>query len=117
MFLRVTTLFLTVSLVFSQLNYGYSGNILFGTINRTSDASLIKIPFRFLSQKTTFEYDTFSINSNLAFEFSLSDNSLTIDNRELYLSWYPNFGEIKIGKQINNWGLAQQIVLWIFYHL
>ena len=46
------------------------------------------------------------LKSNLALEVSLSDETMIIDNRELYLSWYPSFGEVRIGKQINSWGVG-----------
>ena len=95
-----------VSSVFSQINYDYSGNILFGTINRTSDASLIKVPFRFINYKTSIEYNSFMLKSHLALEVSLSDETMSIDDREFYLSWYPSFGEVRVGKQINSWGVG-----------
>ncbi len=92
--------------VFSQVGFDYNGNILFGTINRTSDASLIKVPFRFINLKSIAEFKSLSLHSNLALEVSLSDESMKIDNRELYFSWYPDFGEFRFGKQINSWGVG-----------
>ena len=109
MILRLIILSLALSCVFTQINYDYSGNILFGTINRTSDASLIKVPFRFINRRTSIEYNSFILKSNFALEVSLSDETMKIDNRELYLSWYPSFGEVRIGKQINSWGVGQPI--------
>ena len=53
--MRLIILSLAVSCVFTQINYDYSGNILLGTINRTSDASLIKVPFRFINYKTSID--------------------------------------------------------------
>jgi len=106
MIIRLIILSIAVSCVFTQINYDYSGNILFGTINRTSDASLIKVPFRFINYRTSIEYDSFTLKSNLALEVSLSDETMSIDNRELYLSWYPSFGEVRVGKQINSWGVG-----------
>ena len=106
MILRLIILSLAVSCTFTQINYDYSGNILFGTINRTSDASLIKVPFRFINCRTSIEYNSFILKSNFALEVSLSDETMKIDNRELYLSWYPSFGEVRIGKQINSWGVG-----------
>ena len=106
MFIRALILILSISSIFAQINYSYSGNILFGTINRTSDASLIKVPFRFINYNTAIEYNSFTLKSTLALEVSLSDETINIDNRELYLSWYPSFGEVRFGKQINSWGVA-----------
>ena len=106
MFIRFIILTFSISSVFTQINYDYSGNILFGTINRTSDASLIKVPFRFINFNTSIEYNSFMLKSNLALEVSLSDETMSINNRELYLSWYPSFGEVRVGKQINSWGVG-----------
>ena len=94
------------SLLFTQLYFGYSGNMLLGTINRTKDASLIKVPFRFINYNTMFEYNSFTLKSNFSLEILLSDKSMAIDSREIYLSWYPTFGEVRIGKQINSWGVG-----------
>ncbi|MBC8311136.1 MAG: hypothetical protein H8E72_02435 [Candidatus Marinimicrobia bacterium] len=106
MTIRFLIFILSLSSIFAQLNYDNSGNILFGTINRTSDASLIKVPFRFINYKTAIEYNSFTLKSSLALEVSLSDETMKIDNRELYLSWYPSFGEVRFGKQINSWGVG-----------
>ena len=106
MILRFFILTLTISSTFTQINYDYSGNILFGTINRTSDASLIKVPFRFINYNTSIEYNSFTLKSKLALEVSLSDETMKIDNRELYLSWYPSYGEVRFGKQINSSGVG-----------
>ena len=106
MFKKLIILSLSVSFVFSQINYDYSGNMLFGTINRTSDASLIKVPFRFINLNTSIELNSLALKSNLSLEVSLSEKNMKIDNRELYLSWYPSFGEIRLGKQINSWGVG-----------
>ena len=106
MFKKLIILSLSVSFTFSQIDYDYSGNMLFGTINRTSDASLIKVPFRFINLNTSIEINSLTLKSNLSLEVSLSEKNMKIDNRELYLSWYPSFGEIRLGKQINSWGVG-----------
>jgi len=117
--MRIIILSMIVSSLFAQVNYDYSGNILFGTINRTSDASLIKVPFRFINYKPTFEYREFTLFSSYALELNLNNKLsetkfnnrlLTFDGafdlREFYLTWYPDDWEIKIGKQINTWGVG-----------
>ncbi|MBT6869815.1 MAG: hypothetical protein HOA66_00005, partial [Candidatus Marinimicrobia bacterium] len=119
MILRLIILSLALSCVFTQINYDYSGNILFGTINRTSDASLIKVPFRFINYKPIVEYGNFNLNSHFALELNInnemknnfSDKRLmtfsgSFDLRELYISWFPDDWEIKLGKQINTWGVG-----------
>ena len=119
MILRLIILSLALSCVFTQINYDYSGNILFGTINRTSDASLIKVPFRFINYKPIVEYGNFNLTSHFALELNInnemknnfSDKRLmtfsgSFDLRELYISWFPDDWEIKLGKQINTWGVG-----------
>ena len=71
--MRLIILSLAVSCVFTQINYDYSGNILFGTINRTSDASLIKVPFRFINYKPIVEYGNFNLNSHFALELNINN--------------------------------------------
>jgi hypothetical protein len=56
------------------------------------------------------EYANFTLNSNIALEISLKDQfkdtGYNLDLRELYLSWYPSFWELRFGKQINSWGVG-----------
>ena len=106
MYTKLFIFSLTLSSIFTQINDDHSGNILLGTINRTSDGSLIKVPFRFINYKSVLEYNRFTLKSSFATEVSLSNESMKIDDREIYLSWYPNFGEVRLGKQINSWGVG-----------
>ena len=41
-----------------------------------------------------------------ALEHRNSPSESTLDIREAYFAYYPNWGEIKIGKQIHAWGAA-----------
>ena len=106
---KTALLFFISAMIFSQENYNFSGKLNYYYINRLSDGSIINLPFRiadFIFQK---ENGDFSIYANMAMEYRLpSDNhflvntssqDFTWDLRELYLSWYIPFGEIRIGKQ------------------
>ena len=109
--------------------FGYSTNIdysgytnLYG-INRISNGSVIKLPFRLFSYDFSVNYENFSIhtkwgvehkiksfNSNqplnhLMYDLISSHNvDYKADFREYYFSYFPSFGEIKLGKQIHAWG-------------
>jgi len=62
--------------------------------------------------------DEFEIISNIAMEYmpqahthylSTSDpQDFLFDLREFYLTWYTDFGEIRLGKQIHTWGSADE---------
>lgn len=40
----------------------------------------------------------------MAVEYRWLNHNYRFDVREAYLNWYPNWGEVKIGKQIHAWG-------------
>ena len=107
----------------SDISFSYSGYTNLYAINRIDDGSVIKLPFRLLSSDFNINYINFSINakwglehkiksfntgqpfSDLAYDLVSPDN---VDYkgafREYYLSYFPSFGEIKLGKQIHAWG-------------
>ena len=102
---------LIIVLYFSTIagiEFSYSGNVLFGTINRVNDGSLIKVPFRFTQINPILNMDYFDIVTKFAFEINLKDDfsntEYFLDTRELYINFYPPFGDIRIGKQIHSWG-------------
>ncbi len=103
--------------------FSYSGYTNLYAINRIDDGSVIKLPFRLLSSDLNIDYMEFSIKakwglehkiksfntrqpfSDFAYDLISPDNvDYTSAFRELYFSYFPFFGEIKIGKQIHAWG-------------
>jgi len=107
----------------SDISFSYSGYTNLYAINRIDDGSVIKLPFRLLSSDFNINYINFSINakwglehkiksfntgqpfSDLAYDLVSTDNvDYKGDFREYYLSYFPSFGEIKLGKQIHAWG-------------
>ena len=91
-----------------------SGTINYYYISRTSDGSIINLPYRIADIKWQKEDDAFSIYSHLAMEYRIPEGNHFLENsspqdfiwdlRELYLSWQLKNAEIRIGKQIHTWG-------------
>ena len=51
-------------------------------------------------------FATIDLISKNSLEYNWKSNYINYDFREIYLSWYPNFGEVRLGKQIITMGLA-----------
>ena len=105
---------LTFSLLFAinsieDINIDYSGNILFGTVNRLSDGSIIKVPFRFFQVSPTINTTYVDIVSTFALQVNLSEDlsstTYFVDTREFYINLFPPFGDVRLGKQIHSWGM------------
>ena len=66
-----------------------------------------KSPVRFIDLNLNYTLSDIDFISNTAFEYNWNSNPHEkINFREYYLSYYPDFGEINIGKQIISWGFA-----------
>ncbi len=110
--LKIRTLLL-LSLLSAQSSTQFSGNVHLYDIHRLSDRSIINLPWRIFSLNVDHQHGDFSINSTFAMEYKIRDDKsyfdssnpqeFTFDLRELYVSWYTSFGEIKVGKQIHSW--------------
>ena len=82
----------------------YSGLISPLTMNRLSDNSQISLPFRIAELKVGFSKGDIDFKTSSAFEFRWTGGDPKLDFREVYLIWYPSWGEVKLGKQIHAWG-------------
>jgi hypothetical protein len=91
-------------LMFGQVNY--SGTISPNYLMRISDGTEISLPFRLAELQLGYSIGNFEIKTNTALEARWQGTEATLDLREAYLTWYPNFGEVKIGKMIHTWGAA-----------
>ncbi len=124
---RIFILAFIISSVIFAASFDYSGYTNVYAINKTSNGSMIKLPFRLLNYDFSIselnQYDSFvihakwgvehkikSFNSHASFPSMLYDltSSKNVDYsskfRELYISIFgPNY-EIKLGKQIHSWG-------------
>ena len=128
-YISLAFIFLALSYSFNynevlfDINTSHSGYTNLYAINRIKDGSVIKLPFRLLSYDFNMEYNNFSIKgkwgiehkiksfnagqsiNNLMYDLISTQNvDYKMDFREYYLSYFPFFGEVKLGKQIHAWG-------------
>ena len=69
-----------------------------------------ELPIRLVDLNLNYSFSNIDFKSNTAFEYNWSSNpNIKIDIREYYLSYYPDFGEINIGKQIINYLLYRRL--------
>ena len=82
----------------------YSGLIRPLTMNRLSVNSQISLPFRIAELEVGFSKGDIDFKTSSAVEFRWTGGDPKLDFREVYLIWYPSWGEVKLGKQIHAWG-------------
>ena len=96
-----------------------SGQVEYFYMLRLENTKLVNIPFRLLDLDVQHQFsDTFNIFGNIGIEYRnrrdtdfMTDSSLEdflLDIRELYMSYYFNNNEIRIGKQIHAWGSVDE---------
>ena len=100
-----------------------TGNFNLYSIARTSDQSIIKIPFRMFNLRYSYDHDRFSISSNFSLEYDVNfetsdsdyllnsspkDRIWKVDLREIYFTWFLESGEIRVGKQLFAWGMVDE---------
>jgi len=91
------------------LGFSYSGEINPALKYQPSDGTLLELPFRISNIDLDIYHGNFELQSKVALETRWEDLDETkIQLRELYIHWYPRFGEVKIGKIIHAWGYADQ---------
>ena len=78
-------------------------------MTRTTNSSQINLPFRLLSLDMGYSFEQFDLKTNSAIEHRIKTNKSQYDLRELYFAFYPEWGEVKLGKQIHSWGAADAI--------
>lgn len=96
--------FLFIFQTISLAQITYSGSINPGNMFRLSDQSEISLPFRLAEAELGYSVGDFELKTNSALEYCWSNNENKLQFREAYLMWYPNWGEVKVGKQIHAWG-------------
>ena len=107
-------LFFLPILLKAEIHYSHSGYASATTVNRLSDGSIIKLPYRVLSYEPVLSFNNFNIIANTALEFRLKDigkimdSDLKVDLRELYIEWMTPLGDFSLGKQIITWGSASE---------
>lgn len=86
-----------------------SGNLTPSIMLRISDGSLINLPYRLGDLTLNYALGDFDLTTTLAVETRWKDTEYKSDMlqlREAYISWYPSFGEVKVGQLIHAWGAA-----------
>ncbi|MED5426763.1 MAG: hypothetical protein VX586_02730 [Candidatus Neomarinimicrobiota bacterium] len=91
-----------ITILLGQINY--TGSIKPGNMYRLSDQSEISLPFRLAEAEVGYSIGDFEINTNSALEYRWSNNENELQLRETYLTWFPSWGEVNVGKQIHAWG-------------
>ena len=102
--MKKLTILLTFSFLYAQFNY--SGESIVQTMNRISDKSDINLPYRAMSLNLGYTLGAIDINTVSAIEYRNNTSKSSFNLREAYLAYYPDWGEIKLGKQIHAWGAA-----------
>ena len=111
---KIIILILLLNVALSQSKNTFNGFLDFNYISRTSDGSIINLPYRLFSLRIDHENEDILIKSNLAIEHKIreethflsneSPSDFNLDLRELYLQLFTSWGELKIGKIIHTWG-------------
>lgn len=83
-----------------------SGTLQPSVMIRKSNGDIINLPERVADLRISFSNGPFDFISSHAAELRWNDVKPEYELRELYAVWYPNFGEVKAGKQILAWGAA-----------
>ena len=91
-----------ITTLLGQINY--TGSIKPGNMYRLSDQSEISLPFRLAEAEVGYSIGDYEINTNSALEYRWSNNENELQLREAYLTWFPSWGEVNVGKQIHAWG-------------
>ncbi|MBT3299717.1 MAG: hypothetical protein HOG30_04335 [Candidatus Marinimicrobia bacterium] len=102
---KVAFLLLLLSQTSLIAQFTYSGNINPSKMIRTSNQSEIKLPFRLATIKASYTMGSFDFLTNSAIEYRW-DGEPTFDFREVYVAYFPDWGEVKLGKQIHAWGMV-----------
>jgi len=93
-----------MSSLFAQ--FSISGNINPQERILLKNKQSLDMPFRFGEVNVAYTLANFDLITNTTVEYRWSNTEIRFESREFYLAWYPSFGEIRFGNQINSWGLA-----------
>ncbi len=101
---RYIFLLLTCKILFGQLSI--AGSLKPTGMFLISDQSRMDLPFRLSELKLSYTMGDFDFMLNSAVEYRWGEKKPAFVPREAYAVWFPNWGEVKIGKQIHAWGVA-----------
>ncbi len=98
-------LFLSIfTTLFGQIQY--SGYINTEAKIRNNTREVLDLPYRLSQFNFSYTFAMIDIISKADVEFRNETMNELFSLREFYIGFYPSFGEIRLGKQINSWGLA-----------
>jgi len=90
--------------LFGQIQY--SGYLNTEAKIRNNSGEVLDVPYRLSQFNFSYTFAMIDIISKGAVEFRNESMESIFSLREFYVGLYPSFGEIRLGKQINSWGLA-----------
>ena len=118
--LRLLLIITLTTFLFSSDNQSeslFTGNANFYYISKLNDGEIIRMPYRMLNTTWANQHKNFEIIGKMALEYQPQNNysyrmddpqDFLFDLRELYMTWFLDFGEIRIGKQIQSWGFVDE---------
>ena len=102
--IKILLILIILSVASAQINY--TGEMNPFIMTRTADQSQINLPFRLLSLDVGYSKGPLDLKTVSALEHRYNTSESVYDLREIYLAYYPDWGEVKLGKQIHAWGSA-----------
>lgn len=87
----------------------YSGKLAPSAMVGLESQRVFNLPFRLVESEVSWGQAFWELKANLAVEMrwrGAERYQPKLDVREFYLSFYPAFGEIRIGRQIQAWGVV-----------
>ena len=107
--------FILLTLGYSNVNFTYNGNFSHFFALRNSNNKILNIPFRMLELNANLQIgNNFELSTLLSTEYhNTNDDYFNVDNinnevRELYGTYYFNFGEIGFGRKLFTLGSVDE---------
>ena len=105
MILKRSLFFVICPFILGQLSF--NGTIKPMVMFNISDQDQMELPFRFAELRMGYTIGDFDLLVNSALEHRWGENQIpNFKLREAYATWFPSWGEVKFGKQIHAWGVA-----------
>ena len=105
MILKRSLFFVICPFILGQLSF--NGIIKPMVMFNISDQDQMELPFRFAQLRMGYTMGDFDLLVNSALEHRWGENQIpNFKLREAYATWFPSWGEVKFGKQIHAWGVA-----------
>ena len=99
-------LYFVISLNLIVAQSQFSGQVKLVHSSFLNDCRTISKPFRIGALDFYYTFANIDLTFKNAIEYNWVTSKSKYDYRELYISWYPKFGELRLGKQIIPLGMA-----------